>query len=50
MELMNTGRESEIKDEHSKLDSDTTCELTDADLFLLTGIEKSNVDDMCAYS
>jgi hypothetical protein len=46
MELMNTGSESEIKDEHSRLDSDTT----DADLFVLTGIEESNVDDMCAYS
>jgi len=49
MESMNMGRESEIKDEHSRLDP-TTCELTDADFFVLTGIGELNFDDLCSYS
>lgn len=49
MELTNTGRESEIKDEHSRLDSDTTCELTDTAFFVLTSIGELNFDDFLLF-
>lgn len=49
MELTNTGRESEIKDEHSRLDSDTTYEPTDTAFFVLTSIGELNFDDFLLF-